>query len=117
MVVDRDSTRQEKVFEFDGAETSCAASYTYLQWASPKKERGMRNELKVARARRGVNQTIVANVLRISLNRYWRIESGVTDPTPAERARLARFFGLSERELFPPTEHGESPDGSLGATP
>lgn len=57
--------------------------------------------LRVLRAERAWNQYDTARRAKLSFNRYWRIEKGYTDPTPEERARLARAFGVSVDEVFP----------------
>ena len=61
----------------------------------------MKNELRVARAKRRVNQRDVALVLDVGCDRYWRIENGYAEPTPEEQAKLARFLKIPIEELFP----------------
>jgi transcriptional regulator with XRE-family HTH domain len=59
------------------------------------------NRLRVLRAERRVTQWTTAAGAGISQNRYWRIELGRAVPSPEERQRLADFFGVSVRKVFP----------------
>lgn len=65
----------------------------------------MDNTLRVRRAekgeRRSVSQLEVARATRIERNRYWRIEQGDAEPTPAEVKALARYFRCAAAVLFP----------------
>lgn len=61
----------------------------------------MDNTLRVRRAEKRVTQTALAVALGMTTTRVWRIENGVAEPTKAEQAALAAFFGCSERKLFP----------------
>lgn len=65
----------------------------------------MANELRVWRARRRVSQLDVAKVTGIKQYRLSLIENEVgTEVKPEERSALAAFFGVSEAELFPPSQ-------------
>lgn len=59
------------------------------------------NTLRVRRAEKAVNQFDVAAALGISRDRYWRIEKGYADPTDAERAALATYFGTPTDVIWP----------------
>lgn len=48
-----------------------------------------------------MTQWNVAKHVDIHLNRYGRMEKGVTPPSYAEGVRLAAFFGVEAVELFP----------------
>lgn len=61
----------------------------------------MQNELRVARARRPISQLKLATEAGLTENRYWRIENGYAEPTPDERAALARVLDTTEESLFP----------------
>lgn len=60
------------------------------------------NRLKVLRAERSLSQLDTALKAGIPSHRYWLIENGYRDVTPAERARLTAVFGVGEDEVFPP---------------
>jgi DNA-binding XRE family transcriptional regulator len=38
--------------------------------------------------------------LGMSLNRWWRIENGYTEPTPDEKQSIAAYFGKKVRDVF-----------------
>jgi transcriptional regulator with XRE-family HTH domain len=59
------------------------------------------NRLRVLRAERHLTQWATASAVDISFNRYWRIEHGRAMPTAEERQRLATFFGVAPRKVFP----------------
>lgn len=59
------------------------------------------NTLRQHREARGITQFDVAKHVDIHLNRYHRMEKGVTPPSYAEGMRLAAFFGVPADELFP----------------
>jgi transcriptional regulator with XRE-family HTH domain len=59
------------------------------------------NRLRVLRAERHLTQWDTAAGVGISFNRYWRIEHGRAMPTDEERQRLAEFFGVAPRKVFP----------------
>ena len=48
--------------------------------------------LRLARLMRGLSQRHAADEAKISFNRYWRIEHGITAPTSDELERLATVF-------------------------
>ena len=60
-----------------------------------------RNRLRVLRAERRISQMDTAAKSGVTVGRIWRIENGYDDPTPAERAALAKFFRVDEQEIFP----------------
>lgn len=57
-------------------------------------------KLKSERELKGVNQSDVANFLKISLNTYWSKENGKTEFTISEAKKLAKYFNISVMELF-----------------
>lgn len=78
----------------------------------------MENTLRLRRAekgKRGVTQLAVAKAVRIERNKYWRIEMGYQDPTPAEIRALARYFRCSASIIFPSLATDEAPEND-GAT-
>jgi transcriptional regulator with XRE-family HTH domain len=62
-----------------------------------------KNRLRVVRAEKRVTQIDIAARAKIGMTRYWKIENGYIDPTPAERAALARALKVQESEAFPAT--------------
>lgn len=59
------------------------------------------NRLRVLRAERHMTQFQLANKSRLTPSRISFIENGHIEPTPTERAALARAFKVSEPEVFP----------------
>jgi len=59
------------------------------------------NRLRLLRAEHRLSQYAAAVAAGVSHNRYWRIENGYTEPTDAERAKLAGVFGVSVSRAFP----------------
>lgn len=59
------------------------------------------NTLREHRETRGLTQWDVAKAVDIHLNRYGRMEKGVTPPSYQEGVRLGAFFGLEPGALFP----------------
>lgn len=59
------------------------------------------NRLRVLRAEREVPQIEIAARIGVGLDRYWRIEKGYYEPTPEERAKLARVFGVPASDIWP----------------
>lgn len=60
------------------------------------------NRLFVLRAERRLTQLDVAKRLGFPTKfRYWQIENERIEPTPKERKRLARVFGVDETAIFP----------------
>lgn len=59
------------------------------------------NRLRVLRAERAVPQIEIARRLGVGLDRYWRIEHGYYTPTPEERAKLVRVFGVPASAIWP----------------
>ncbi len=58
--------------------------------------------LFVLRAERRWTQTDVAKRLGFPTKfRYWQIENEAIEPTPKERKKLARVFGVEEAAIFP----------------
>jgi len=60
------------------------------------------NRLRVFRAEYGITQIALAVKVGLSQTRYWRIENGYDQPTPEERAKLAKVLQTTEDELWPP---------------
>jgi transcriptional regulator with XRE-family HTH domain len=78
----------------------------------------MDNTLRLSRAgkgKRGVTQLDVAKATKIERNKYWRIEMGYQDPTPAEIRALARYFRCSASILFPSLADGEVTNAEVSA--
>jgi transcriptional regulator with XRE-family HTH domain len=64
--------------------------------------KGPPNRLRVLRAERDdISQLDTALATGIAKGRYWRIENGYDIPTQKERTRLAKFFRVSESDVFP----------------
>jgi transcriptional regulator with XRE-family HTH domain len=63
--------------------------------------KALANRLRVLRAERSFTQFETADLAEMSRYRYWRIEHGDLQPTDAERAALARVFGVTEGDVFP----------------
>jgi transcriptional regulator with XRE-family HTH domain len=59
------------------------------------------NRLRVLRAEYRKTQRETATKAKVGPYRYWQIENGYTDPTPEERAALARFFRVPVDAVFP----------------
>ena len=59
------------------------------------------NRLRVFRAERRWTQWEVARRARIPKYRYWAIENEQTEPTVAERRRLARVLGADPTAIWP----------------
>ena len=64
------------------------------------------NRLRVLRAERRVPQVKVARLIGVGLDRYWRIENGYYTPTDAERAKLAKVFGVPASDIWPVSQVG-----------
>jgi transcriptional regulator with XRE-family HTH domain len=65
-------------------------------------KRKVANRLFLLRAERRLTQSDVARRLGYPTKfRYWQIENELTAPTPKERKKLARVFGVEETEIFP----------------
>lgn len=78
----------------------------------------MDNTLRVRRAEKGgqkrsIPQLEVAKAVKINMNRYWRIEQGYLNPTPAEIKALARYFRCSADILFPSLASTKATDGAV----
>lgn len=69
----------------------------------------MENRLRVARAEKGINQTLTARAIGMGRDRLLRIEKQYAEPTKDEMSRLANFFGWSVRRLFPGTKPKPAP--------
>lgn len=63
--------------------------------------KGIRNRLRVVRAEKRISQLDTALAIGLSQSKLSLIENGYTEPTPEERADLARVLGVTESELFP----------------
>lgn len=59
----------------------------------------MRRGLRALRATVGLSQLAVSEQLGIPEKRYWRIENGYEQPSPSERARLAKALRVDESAL------------------
>lgn len=59
------------------------------------------NRLRVLRAETRTTQLDLAAKVGIHINRYWRIENGYLEPTPRERAALARALKADVAVAFP----------------
>lgn len=60
-----------------------------------------RTALRVRRAELDVSQIQVASGAGMGLDRFWRIENGVVEPTPAERKAIAKALKAKADDLFP----------------
>lgn len=60
----------------------------------------MSTKLKLMRVERDLRQREVARALDINPVVLSKIENAWLRPNPVQRAKLARFYGLSEEELF-----------------
>lgn len=49
---------------------------------------------RLCRLMRSLSQHHASDAAKISFNRYWRIEHGITAPTSYELERLATVFGV-----------------------
>ena len=65
------------------------------------------NRLRVLRAEQRKTQWAVALAANINPGRLSLIENSHIDPTPRERAALARVLGVDEAVAFPPAEESE----------
>jgi transcriptional regulator with XRE-family HTH domain len=63
--------------------------------------RSITRRFRVRRATWGLTQQDAARRAGLSLNRYWRIEQGITEPTENERLRLADALRTPVGKLFP----------------
>lgn len=59
------------------------------------------NRLRVLRAELRLSQMEVAAYLGCGHNRFWRIENGFQEPTPAECHKLAKLLKSPVAEIFP----------------
>jgi transcriptional regulator with XRE-family HTH domain len=59
------------------------------------------NRLRELRGAARVSQWTVAQAAGIADHRYWRIENGRAEPTDAERAAIAKAFGVPVSRVFP----------------
>jgi DNA-binding XRE family transcriptional regulator len=64
------------------------------------------NRLRVLRAERKVPQVQVAQLIGVGLDRYWRIENGYYTPTPEERKKLSKVFGVPASDIWPASQAG-----------
>jgi transcriptional regulator with XRE-family HTH domain len=60
-----------------------------------------RKALRVRRAELDVSQIEVASAAGMGLDRFWRIENGVVNPSPAEEKAIARALKAKTSDLFP----------------
>ena len=60
-----------------------------------------RKRLKILRIERDWTQMDVSERTKIPYQRYGRIENGYSDPSPDDRAALARLFQSPVADLFP----------------
>jgi transcriptional regulator with XRE-family HTH domain len=60
-----------------------------------------RNRIRVARAEKRKTQIWTAQRVGMQASKLSLIENGYVEPTPGERAALARVLGVAETELFP----------------
>jgi transcriptional regulator with XRE-family HTH domain len=68
----------------------------------PKHPHYVTNRIRVFRAVHRWSQTEVARKLGYeSKFHLWQLENELIFPTPDERRKLAKIFGVSERLLFP----------------
>ena len=58
------------------------------------------------RRQRGLKQKDLARALGLSQSTLSGVENGHTRPWPRLRQQAARFFGLTEEELFPEIREG-----------
>ena len=68
----------------------------------------LKNNLQEVRKQKGLSQLRLSFLTGIPPSDISRIENGWLKPYPGWRKRLARALGVSEAELFPPEEKGES---------
>lgn len=61
----------------------------------------MQNTLRVRRAERAISQNRLALDAGLRADRYFRIEIGYAEPTPAEMEAIATALGVSVRRAFP----------------
>ncbi len=59
------------------------------------------NRLRVIRAEKRITQLDTAAKANMGMTRFWKIENGYIDPTPADRAAIAKALKVSEAEVFP----------------
>lgn len=59
------------------------------------------NRLRECREARGLTQWEVCRVVDITLNRFGRMEKGITQPSYQEGVRLAAYFDADASYLFP----------------
>jgi transcriptional regulator with XRE-family HTH domain len=76
----------------------------------------MKNELRVARARRRVSQLTTARQAGLEVTRYWRIENSVIEPTAEERRTIAAALGFPEPELWPSPPASDRSASRVGET-
>jgi transcriptional regulator with XRE-family HTH domain len=63
-----------------------------------------RTRLRVLRAEHRISQIDLAREIGIGPYRCWQIENGYAEPTPDERAAFAKFFEVTESDVFPPKD-------------
>lgn len=56
---------------------------------------------RVRRAALDLTQFKAARAAGLEINRFVRIENGITEPTPAERKAIAKALKAKADELFP----------------
>ena len=61
-------------------------------------------ELRLAYGGQGLSQEVLATNLGVATNTVSRWETGVYKPAIEDLDRLARFFGVSVLDFFPPSE-------------
>lgn len=66
--------------------------------------KGLPNRIRVVRADKRRSQLDTALAIGVSQSKLSLIENCYVEPTPEERADLARVLGVSEGELFPSLE-------------
>jgi transcriptional regulator with XRE-family HTH domain len=64
-----------------------------------KEQAATRRLYRTLRARAGRNQRAIAQLARISLSRYWRIEQGYAVATADEATRLAKVLEVNVAAL------------------
>src|SRR2546428_10145785 len=63
-------------------------------------------EFRTAYGERGISQEAVASKMGVATNAISRWETATVKPTIEDLEKLARFFGKSIEEFFPPNEVG-----------
>ena len=60
--------------------------------------------LKLIRLQSGLSQSEVAKKISLAQSRLSVFENGQIDPSPKQKKKIAKVFGLSVEELFEPDE-------------